>query len=139
MPSHALYYAQWQFGLFMTVVTKRSLQQRDCSGLSPDSLFTHGETTIRLRTKSSAKVQTFFHLQRKNATKIETIKKVREIVQDLMKESNPSDFTQGLMELGATVCMPQVILCNQCPLNQVCHAFNNHTQMNYPIKSKKIC
>ncbi len=71
MPSHALYYAQWQFGLFMTVVTKRSLQQRDCSGLAPNSLFTHGETTIRLRTKSSAKVQTFFHLQRKNATKIE--------------------------------------------------------------------
>lgn len=69
-------------------------------------------------------------------SKQKTIKKVREIVQDLMKGSNPSDFTQGLMELGALVCMPQVILCNQCPLNQVCHAFNNHTQMNYPIKSK---
>ena len=60
MPSHALYYAQWQFGLFMTVVQKRSLQQRDCSGLSPDSLFTHSETTVRLRTKSDAKVRTFF-------------------------------------------------------------------------------
>lgn len=69
-------------------------------------------------------------------SKQKTIKKVREIVQDLMKGSNPSDLTQGLMELGALVCMPQVILCNQCPLNQVCHAFNNHTQMNYPIKSK---
>ena len=69
-------------------------------------------------------------------SKQKTIKKVREIVQDLMKGSNPSDFTQGLMELGALICMPQVILCNQCPLNQVCHAFNNHTQMNYPIKSK---
>ena len=69
-------------------------------------------------------------------SKQKTIKKVREIVQDLMKGSKPSDFTQGLMELGALVCMPQVILCNKCPLNQVCHAFNNHTQMNYPIKSK---
>ena len=69
-------------------------------------------------------------------SKQKTIKKVRVIVQDLMKGSNPSDFTQGLMELGALVCMPQVILCKSCPLNSMCHAFNNHTQMNYPIKSK---
>lgn len=68
--------------------------------------------------------------------KPKTINKVREIVQELMIGSNPSDFTQGLMELGALVCMPKVTLCNQCPLSHVCQACRNHTQLNYPIKTK---
>lgn len=69
-------------------------------------------------------------------TKQKTIKKIRMIVQGLMKNSNPSDFTQGLMELGALICMPKVILCHKCPLNAYCMSMSHQTQMNYPIKSK---
>ncbi|MGN1344023.1 MAG: A/G-specific adenine glycosylase, partial [Traorella sp.] len=69
-------------------------------------------------------------------TKQKTKQKVYDIVYDLMENSDYGDFTEGLMELGALICMPQVILCNQCPLNHKCLSFQHHTQMNYPIKTK---
>lgn len=65
-----------------------------------------------------------------------TVKKVKNIVSEMMKGSQPSDFTQGLMELGALVCMPSVILCDQCPLNQKCQSYAHHTQSLFPVKSK---
>ena len=65
-----------------------------------------------------------------------TVKKVKTIVREMMQGSNPSDFTQGLMELGALICMPQVILCKDCPLNQKCLGYAHQTQMNFPVKTK---
>ncbi len=69
-------------------------------------------------------------------TKTKTVKKVKEIVTAWMKGSNPSDFTQGLMELGALICMPQVLLCEKCPLQKKCQSYAHSTQMLYPIKTK---
>ena len=37
----------------------------------------------------------------------------------LVSEAAPSDYTQGIMELGAVVCTPQSPSCSTCPL-QVC-------------------
>lgn len=65
-----------------------------------------------------------------------TIRKIKAIVGEMMQKSNPADFTQGLMELGALVCMPAVILCKDCPLNKKCRSYAHGTQMNYPVKSK---
>lgn len=70
-------------------------------------------------------------------TKLKTQRHVKEIVLEWMKGSQPSDFTQGLMELGALICMPGVVLCNQCPLNQKCQSYAHQTQMNFPKKPKK--
>lgn len=69
-------------------------------------------------------------------SKQKTVKKVKAVVSEMMIGSNPSDFTQGLMELGALVCMPQVILCKECPLNQKCLGYAHQTQMNFPVKTK---
>lgn len=69
-------------------------------------------------------------------SKNKTKEKVTDIVRNWMKNSNPSDFTQGLMELGALICMPQITLCNECPLNKKCLAFLNQQEKNFPIKSK---
>lgn len=69
-------------------------------------------------------------------SKPKTVKKVREIVAKWMENSNPSDFTQGLMELGALICTPTIIKCNECPLNHKCMSYAHHTQMLYPIKTK---
>lgn len=69
--------------------------------------------------------------------KTKTHKKVYEIVKEWMKDSHPSDFTQGLMELGALICMPQVILCEKCPLNQMCLAHLANKEAEYPKKSAK--
>lgn len=48
------------------------------------------------------------------------------------------DFTQSLMELGAVVCVPNgAPKCEECPVNSLCSAYRNHTQLQYPVKKKK--
>ena len=43
-----------------------------------------------------------------------------------------------LMELGAVVCVPNgAPLCGECPLNALCGAYKQGTQMQYPVKKKK--
>ena len=37
----------------------------------------------------------------------------------LVSHASPSDFTQGIMEIGAVVCTPQQPSCDSCPL-RVC-------------------
>lgn len=48
------------------------------------------------------------------------------------------DFTQGLMELGATICLPNgAPLCAACPMNGVCFAFRSGAVSRFPFKRKK--
>ena len=48
------------------------------------------------------------------------------------------DFTQALMELGATVCLPNgAPLCDDCPLAEHCRAKAQGQQLSYPVKAKK--
>lgn len=48
------------------------------------------------------------------------------------------DFTQALMELGATVCLPNgAPLCQRCPLAGVCLAHREGTETELPIKTPK--
>jgi len=41
---------------------------------------------------------------------------------DLVPDDRPGDFNQGLMELGATVCLPRRPDCLVCPLVRLCEA-----------------
>ncbi len=66
-----------------------------------------------------------------------THKKVYDMVYELMGASNPSDFTQGLMELGALICTPQNWKCDQCPLNAKCQAYKAGRQSELPMKKAK--
>ncbi len=47
-------------------------------------------------------------------------------------------YTQGLMDLGATVCLPRKPLCAQCPLAQQCIALREGEPTRYPVKSRKL-
>lgn len=48
------------------------------------------------------------------------------------------DFTQALMELGATVCLPNgAPNCPCCPVKDLCRARAAGTQLLYPVKEKK--
>jgi len=40
--------------------------------------------------------------------------------QALLDKSRPGDFNQAMMELGATVCVPRVPLCEACPVKKWC-------------------
>jgi A/G-specific adenine glycosylase len=45
----------------------------------------------------------------------------------------PGDFNQGLMELGATVCLPQNPQCERCPLADLCRARATGRQEELPV------
>lgn len=50
----------------------------------------------------------------------------------------PGAFNQALMELGATVCLPNgAPLCETCPVSAFCAARAAGTQLAYPVKKPK--
>lgn len=60
-----------------------------------------------------------------------------ELGNEIIDKKRPGDFNQAVMELGATVCLPQNPKCEICPLNNSCAALAYNTFSELPIKSKK--
>lgn len=59
-------------------------------------------------------------------------------IQAVMPKDRPGDFNQSLMELGATICLPNgAPKCEECPLNSLCQANEEGIQMELPVKTKK--
>ena len=59
---------------------------------------------------------------------------------------NFSQYTQAIMDLGATVCKRSSPECLCCPLKSECKAYNSNQTQNYPSKkpkrimpTKKVC
>lgn len=69
--------------------------------------------------------------------------KYRTYLEERLKEVYPdegrdcADFTQSLMELGATVCKPTSPTCYACPLAGQCRANLGGVQTEYPVKKEK--
>ncbi len=65
-------------------------------------------------------------------------KQVASSLAQVYPEGACGDFTQSLMELGATVCLPNgQPRCGDCPLAQLCGARRGGTQQSLPVKKKK--
>ncbi|WP_310626376.1 A/G-specific adenine glycosylase [Limnohabitans sp.] len=47
-------------------------------------------------------------------------------------------YTQGVMDLGATVCTPKKPQCGQCPVANACVAKREGQTENYPIKTHEL-
>ena len=61
-----------------------------------------------------------------------------ELLRDIYPVFRSGDFTQSLMELGATICLPNGFpKCEICPVCFLCMAFRTNRQMLLPVKSKK--
>ena len=75
-----------------------------------------------------------------DSTNIATKRTITNIVELWMNECEKcdfSDFTQGLMEIGALICTPKKPKCFECPLQEYCSALYNETQLEYPVKPQK--
>ena len=58
-------------------------------------------------------------------------------IEDILPE-DPSSFNQALMDLGATVCLPNTApLCGVCPLSGLCLAHKHHTCKQFPPAKAK--
>jgi len=56
----------------------------------------------------------------------------------LLPERDIERYTQGLMDLGATLCSPRAPSCLPCPVHAQCHAAAAGTQGRYPVKTRKL-
>jgi A/G-specific adenine glycosylase len=55
----------------------------------------------------------------------------------LMADTMPR-YTQGLMDLGATVCLVRQPSCLLCPANAVCVGYREGAPERYPVKTRKL-
>ena len=61
-----------------------------------------------------------------------------EALRQIYPSEHCGDFTQALMELGATVCLPNGDpKCGECPLAFLCRAFRNGSFREIPVKTGK--
>ena len=59
----------------------------------------------------------------------------RDRASNLLETQRPGDFNQSMMELGATVCLPQRPLCLHCPVQPFCKTRGEH-QSSPPKKMR---
>jgi A/G-specific adenine glycosylase len=62
--------------------------------------------------------------------------KLWELAGKLVPANRPGDFNQALMELGATVCLPENPQCLLCPILSLCGAAAKGHQDRYPQSPK---
>ncbi len=67
----------------------------------------------------------------------EVKKEITEHLKRVYPKGKSGDFTQSLMELGATVCIPKSPRCALCPLGDICLGFQAGTAASLPKKSPK--
>jgi A/G-specific adenine glycosylase len=71
-------------------------------------------------------------------TKASVKKELEQDIREIIPKDRPGDYNQALMELGATVCIPNgKPLCDKCPVMHLCNAFHKGTFMNIPVKPEK--
>ncbi|MBL6963827.1 MAG: A/G-specific adenine glycosylase [Bacteroidetes bacterium] len=77
---------------------------------------------------------------RENRNSAKGKKLFKEQADQLLEQENPGEFNQALMDIGAGICTPANPLCNSCPLQTVCIAFQKNIQNELPLKStaKKV-
>lgn len=60
-----------------------------------------------------------------------------DLMRFLVQGRHPGDFNQGMMELGAQVCMPRRPCCGECPVQPLCEAYERGTQDKRPVRAAK--
>ena len=64
-------------------------------------------------------------------------RKIEQQVSQIMPSDCPGDFNQGLIELGAIVCVPNgEPKCEICPAAEICRARKEGIAMELPVKTK---
>ncbi len=74
----------------------------------------------------------------KDISREQTKKEMEQHLRKILKSSFVSDFNQGLMELGALICVPDTTpKCEVCPLRHLCIARKQDLVSLIPIKGSK--
>ena len=60
------------------------------------------------------------------------------LAESLLPERHIESYSQGLMDLGATLCASRNPSCESCPVNVGCVACTTGTQTEYPVRSRRL-
>ena len=71
-----------------------------------------------------------------NIAKDATKKLYQQIMDIWISSEDPSDFNQGMMDLGAMICTPKNPDCASCPVRDFCRANVHGTQKLLPVNIK---
>lgn len=66
------------------------------------------------------------------------IKYFKELAQELIKDANPKDYNQAIMDFGSMVCKPANPTCDTCVLADGCIAKAKNLINDLPVKEKKL-
>ncbi|MCF6283853.1 MAG: A/G-specific adenine glycosylase, partial [Candidatus Hydrogenedentes bacterium] len=66
-----------------------------------------------------------------------TDKKLWAIADSLVPASDPGDFNQGMMELGARICTPKKPDCGSCPIVGDCASHKRNLQEKRPVRKPR--
>jgi A/G-specific adenine glycosylase len=65
-------------------------------------------------------------------------KELEQDLREIIPSDRPGDYNQAIMELGATVCIPNgKPLCEKCPIMHLCNAYQQGIEMDIPVKTAK--
>ncbi|MGD0058919.1 MAG: A/G-specific adenine glycosylase [Verrucomicrobiia bacterium] len=67
-----------------------------------------------------------------------TLQSLWTLAEDLLPDTDPGDFNQALMELGALVCTPAAPHCDTCPMRRVCAARARGLVEQLPNRGDKL-
>ncbi len=60
------------------------------------------------------------------------------LIREIIPHDRPGDFNQALMDIGATVCLPNGMpLCERCPFAEICQANSLGIADTLPVKTAK--
>ena len=62
---------------------------------------------------------------------------IERIIRQMIPAGRAGDFTQAMMDLGATICRPRAPLCSECPLRTDCAAQAIGEAEAFPLPKKK--
>jgi len=60
------------------------------------------------------------------------IEQLWSLAEQYTPKQNCDDYTQAIMDLGATLCTPKNPQCTQCPIPKYCRAFKSNSVDQYP-------
>ena len=71
------------------------------------------------------------------ATKASTRNELWRLTEFHTPQERIADYTQAIMDLGATVCRRTAPLCSDCPVSRTCRAFAAHDAERFPERAKR--
>ncbi|MFT3819606.1 MAG: A/G-specific adenine glycosylase [Rubrivivax sp.] len=64
--------------------------------------------------------------------------KLWQLAESLLPDADVESYTQGLMDLGAAICLARAPRCLACPVTEICAARAAGRPEAYPVKTRKL-